>query len=294
AVDGRTAASIRDADAAVEGALGQAYQLVTAQGANGSAAPPAAVLRVPPWVEADRANLAALAAAPNLDPHDATRAWMTARWIVRLARTNSRTYFASFGVRGAAFLIDLLLVTVPAVVAWFYIVATTSGSINDLIGSEAVNAALFGYTALALLYFVLAEGFFGTTLGKRMLGLRVRARDLGAPGPIAVLLRNLPKLGTLTLLGVFGVFVVILIQRGATIAIPISSSLNLAISASYPIVGFLVGGLALLGGISALVMFLTPERQRFGDLLADTFVLAAPSSPSEVPGAVPSAGAPFG
>ena len=107
---------------------------------------------------------------------------MTARWIVRLARTSSRRYFASFGHRGAAYLIDLLLVTVPAALAWYYIVAATSGSITDLIGSEAVNAALFGYTALALLYFVLAEGFYGATVGKWLLGLRVRARGLGPPG----------------------------------------------------------------------------------------------------------------
>ena len=93
-------------------------------------------------------------------------------------------------------------------------------------------------------------------------------------------------------MGVFGIFVVILIQRGETIAIPLTGNLNLAINASYPIVGLITAGLALLGAISAVAMYLTPERQRFGDLLADTFVLAAPSTPSAAP-AAPSAAAPF-
>ena len=278
AVEGRVPESVRDAHAAVEGALEQAYALAAT--AQDGPRPRGAVeaLGVPAWVEADRTNLAALARSRNLDPLDATRAWLTARWIVRFARSASRRFFGSFGMRGAAFLLDLGLLTAPAIALWYYLVATTSGNVNDLLSSVPINAALFGYTSLALLYFVLGESFLGTTVGKWAFGLRVRARQLAWPGPRAVLLRNLPKLATLTLLGVLGIFVVILVQRGATIAISLPGGLDLAVNAGYPIVGFLIVGLGVLGAISGVSMHFTPERQRFGDLLADTWVVVAPAT----------------
>jgi uncharacterized membrane protein/uncharacterized RDD family membrane protein YckC len=276
AVEGRVADSVRDSHAAVEAALGQAYALAATAQDGTAARDPVAVLGVPTWVEADRSNLAALSQSPRLDPLDATRAWLTARWIVRFARLASRRFFGSFGVRGAAFLLDLGLVTAPAIVLWYYLVATTSGNVNDLLGSVPINAALFGYTSFALLYFVLGEGFLGTTVGKWAFGLTVRARGLAWPGPRAVLLRNLPKLATLTLLGVLGIFVIILVQRGATIAISLPGGFDLAVNAGYPIVGLLMVGLAVLGALSGVAIHFTPERQRFGDLLADTWVVVAP------------------
>jgi uncharacterized membrane protein/uncharacterized RDD family membrane protein YckC len=294
AVEGRVGASVRDAHLAVEAALDQAYTLAASDGSETRARDPVAVLGIPPWVEADRTNLAALARSPRLDPLDSTRAWLTARWIVRLARESSRRFFGSFGTRGAAFLLDLLLLTAPAIVVWYYLVASTSGSVNDLLASVPINAALFGFTSLALLYFVLLEGSVGTTFGKWALGLQVRARGLAWPGPRAVLLRNLPKLATLTLLGVLGVFVVILVQRGATIAITLPGGVALAVNAGYPIVALLTAGLAVLGALSGLAMHFTPERQRFGDLLADTWVVVTPASPRVVRRARASAPAPSG
>jgi uncharacterized membrane protein/uncharacterized RDD family membrane protein YckC len=280
ALEGRVRDCVQDAHAAVEGALGQAYALAAHAEGVGRAREPVGALGVPTWVEADRTNLAALARSPTMDPLDSTRAWLTARWLVRFARVASRRFFGSFGVRGAAFLLDLGILTAPAVVLWYYLVATTSGNVNDLLGSVPINAGLFGYTSFALLYFVLAEGAFGTTVGKWVFGLEVRARGLVPAGPRAVLLRNLPKLSTLTLLGVLGIFVVILVQRGATIAIALPGGINLAVNAGYPIIGFLIAGLAVLGGISGVAMHFTPERQRVGDLLADTWVvLAAPTAP---------------
>ena len=84
AVEGR-GRSVRDAHGAVEGALGQAYTLAAAEGDTR----PAPARRC--WGclrgrgrpgESRRPR-----ASPTLDPLDATRAWLTARWIVRFART---------------------------------------------------------------------------------------------------------------------------------------------------------------------------------------------------------------
>ena len=276
AVEGRVSESVRDSHAAVEGALDQAYTLAASCAVGAIARDPWAGLGVPTWVEADRTNLAALARSPKLDPLDATRAWMTARWIVLFARSSSRPFFGSFAARAAAFLLDLVLLTAPAVVVWYCLVATTSGTVASLLGSIPINAALFGYTSLGLLYFAFAEMGEGATFGKWVLGLRVRARGLAPPGPRAALLRSLPKLATLTLVGVLGIFVVILVQRGSTIPVALPGGLDLAVNAGYPIVGLLLIGLAILGGISGLAMHFTPERQRVGDLLADTWVVRAP------------------
>jgi len=292
AVEGRAEASVRDAHRAVEGAFDQAFLLAAAERGDARGPGPANSLGVPPWVEADRTNLAALARSPDLHPLDATRAWMTARWIVRFTRAVSRRYFATFASRAAAFLIDLVLLTAPAVVLWYYVVATTSGTAADLLSSVAVNAALFGYTSLALLYFVLAEALLGTTAGKWIVGLRVRARGLAWPGPLSVLVRNLPKLAALTYVGVLGVFVVILLQRGVTIPIAAPGGAFVVLAAGTVFLIVLVVGLVVLGGISWVAMHFTPERQRFGDLIADTWVVRAPASPRVVRRAVRSAPAP--
>ena len=145
---------------------------------------------------------------------------------------------------------------------------------NDLLGSVPINAALFGYTSLALLYFVLGETFYGTTLGKWPSVSASGRAGSGPPGhrrppaqPPEALDAHAPRR--------LGIFVVILVQRGATIAISLTGGVDLAINAGYPIVAFLLFGLAVLGAISGVAMHFTPERQRFGDLLADTWVVLA-------------------
>jgi len=51
--------------------------------------------------------------------------------------------------------------------------------------------------------------------------------------------------------------------------------------------------LAILGAMSAIAMHFTPERQRLGDLLADTWVVRSPAtSGAPAPVAAPSARAP--
>ncbi|MCI4354301.1 MAG: RDD family protein, partial [Thermoplasmata archaeon] len=292
AVEGRIGPSIRDAEGAVEAALRQSHSLLMAErGTTGGDASP--WLGAPAWLEADRTNLAALARRTEFHPADATRAWMTARWIVRFARSASRRCFASVYARGVAFLIDLALLTAPAVLLWYYVVATTTGSLSDLLGSIPVNAALFAFTSLGLVYFVLAESFFATTVGKMIVGLRVRSRELTPPGPLAVLVRSLPKLAPLTIVGVFLILAIILAVRGSTVSVSLPGGVGVSVNAVLPVIGYLAAALAVVGGISALVMHYTPERQRVGDVLADTWVVRTPpTAPSAA--RAPPATAPFG
>ena len=290
-VEGRPAPAIRDAEAAVERAIGRAHALLAAeQGAPLDGAAP--WLGAPAWLEADRTNLAALARREEFHPADATRAWMTARWIVRFARSASRRCFPSVVVRGVAFLIDLTLLTLPALLVWYYVVATSTGSLSDLLGSIAINAALFGYTSLGLLYFVVAESSFSTTLGKLIVGVRVRSRELTPPGPKAVLVRSLPKIVPLTTVGLFLILATVVAFRGNVVSISIALGVGISVNALAAVLGYLVAALAVIAGISAVAMHYTPERQRLGDLLADTWVVRTPARAAAV--RAPGPPAPFG
>ena len=84
--------------------------------------------------------------------------------------------------RGAAFLIDTLLVSMV---------------VGLLLGDKAPLATVVAATLGAdFVYFALAEGITGTTLGKRLFGLRVvRAGDGRPCGPLAAVVRTALRLG---------------------------------------------------------------------------------------------------
>jgi uncharacterized RDD family membrane protein YckC len=79
---------------------------------------------------------------------------------------------------------------------------------KGLFVTDPLCIAFFGVMAL---YFVLLEGLVGTTLGKRVLGLRVRRVEGGKPGLVRGCLRNLLRL--VDGLPVFGILGIVLILR---------------------------------------------------------------------------------
>jgi uncharacterized RDD family membrane protein YckC len=245
-------------------------------------------LPVPGWVVSDQANLDAVARAGTSDGREGFRAWLTARWLVLLARDLSVRRFASVGARSAAYLIDLALVTAPAVVVWAVVAFVTPGDLADLLTSVPFNATIYGFVALAFLYGVVMETVTGSSVGKRLLGLVVRDRKLRPPGFMTVLVRNVSLLPGLTVLGVGGAIAVAFglktgVLGSVTVAgIPISGGLLVAVG----VVVFVVGGVGLLGALGVLVIVSTSERQRLGDLLAGTWVVRAPSVPSPPAGTV--------
>ena len=84
-------------------------------------------------------------------------------------------------VRGSAFLIDSFLASLVAAV---------------ILGGQAplVNIVLVTL-AVEFVYFAVSEGVLGTTLGKRLFGLRVVRADDGRPcGPLAAVVRTLLRL----------------------------------------------------------------------------------------------------
>jgi uncharacterized membrane protein/uncharacterized RDD family membrane protein YckC len=236
-------------------------------------------LPVPGWVVSDQANLDAVARAGTSDGREGFRAWLTARWLVYLGRDLDRRRFGSVRARSVAYLIDLVVVTVPAAIVWGVVAFVTPGNLNDLLNSVPFSATIYGFVALAFLYAVLVETVTGTSVGKRTLGLEVRDRKLRSPGFMAALVRNVSLLPALTVIGIGGSLAVAFALRGSLLASVTVAGLPLpgGFLATVAVIVFVVGGVGLFGALGVVVIVSTPERQRLGDLLAGTWVVRAAS-----------------
>ncbi len=227
----------------------------------------------PPWVEADQANLDALARAPDVGARDAWRAHLTARHLVRVGRQIGRRRFGTTFQRSAAFVIDLLFMVSPAAVGWFFLSATLPGTATDILNSAAFNAAAFAYAAYAFVYFVVAESIWGTTVGKMLLRLRVRDRALRPVRPVPVMVRDLPKLLPLSIVGFGGAVATLLAVKGGTVAGAGGLDLPAQIFAVAFLVLFIAFGVGLCGLASFIAIYASSENQRLGDYLAGTWVI---------------------
>ena len=158
-----------------------------------------------------------------------------------------------------------------------------SGGFSDALANVPFNAAIFGFIAWAFLYFVLAETFWGTTVGKRLLGLEVRERSLAPPSGLSSLVRNTTVLPLLTVVGI-GVAIALTfgLKAGTSATITLGGvALPVGLLALVGVLSFVLGGVALLGAGAVVPIAATSERQRLGDLWADTWVVRrGPSSPS--------------
>ena len=303
-LDGRLSESLRDSAAASRAAVAQTRDLL----GLGSTADdrPWQDLPVPGWIVADQSNLDSSARAGTEDGREGFRSWRTARWLVWIAHDLGLRRFATIGARVAAFLIDLALVTAPAVLVWGAMLVTMHGGFSDALSNVAFNAAIFGFIAGAFLYLVLAETFWGTTVGKRLLGLEVRERAFAKPSGLSSLVRNTTVLPLLTVVGI-GVAVAVAfgIKTGTSNTLTLGGvALPTGLLALVSVLSFVVGGVALFGVGAVVLIVATTDRQRLGDLWAGTWVVrrlppaptggatrseaAATTAPPTPPGAGPS------
>ncbi|MCI4330922.1 MAG: DUF1614 domain-containing protein [Thermoplasmata archaeon] len=229
-------------------------------------------LPVATWVVADQRNLDAVARSGTKDPREAFRAWLTARWLVGVSRELGRERFASLGTRSFAFLGDLALLLVPSVLAWIYVSKAVPGSVGHVLGSPLFNAAALALPAYGFLYFTVAEGMWGATVGKSLFGLRVTDRALSAVPWENVMVRNLPKLIPLTVLDLGGSLLVLALLRGVGGALGSTSAIG-ADAAVVILVAFLAVGVGVSGVASALTIHASSESQRVGDFFAGTWVV---------------------
>ena len=272
-LDGRLGDALEGSAAASRSAVAQTRRLLDLPAAPDDR--PWQGLGVPGWVVADQANLESSARSGTTDGREGFRAWLTARWMVLIARDLGQRRFATLGARIAAFLIDLAIVTLPAVAVWAAILVTIPGSLVTALSNVGFNAAIFGFIAWSFLYFVLLETFVGTTVGKRLLGLEVRERSLEPPTGLAALVRNTTVLPVLTVIGI-GVALALAfgVKNGSSAPVTLAGivlpSGLLVLAAT---LAFVLGGILLLGTGALLFIAATAERQRLGDLWAGTWVV---------------------
>jgi uncharacterized RDD family membrane protein YckC len=226
-------------------------------------------------VVSDQANLDAAARAGSTDGREGFRAWLTSRWLVYLGRDLGQRRFGTMGARSLGFVLDLIIVTIPAVAIWTLIALATPGDLDRLLSSLAFNAAIYGFISLAFLYLVLSETLTGRSLGKRGLKLVVRDRALRPIGFVSALLRNSTVLPILTVVGIAGAIgVAFALKAGSLSSVTIAGiPLPGGLLALAGVIVFLIAGVGLLGALALLVIALTNERQRLGDLLAGTWVV---------------------
>ncbi|HLM92166.1 MAG TPA: RDD family protein [Thermoplasmata archaeon] len=249
-------------------------------------------LPVPGWVVSDFANLEATAAAGSSDGRESYRGWLTARLLVGISVELGSQRLATAGSRTIAFLIDLALVTAPAALLWAVLAVHSTGGLQGTISSVPYNAAIYGYISLAFVYFVVSETVYGTTVGKRLCGLSVRQRQLGAPRLSAILVRNAFRLPVVSVVGVvLGAAVAILVASLTPSSVAVDGfTLPAGIFATVSLLVATALGVGLLGIVGFLTISVTSERQRWGDLAAGTWVVREPIRTSVGPGAVPAPG----
>jgi uncharacterized RDD family membrane protein YckC len=157
---------------------------------------------------------------------------------------------ASIGERAAAFFIDLALITAAVIILSLSVRIIAGVGLHARLAVAIVALIAF---LVRTLYFVRFElAWQGSTPGKRAIGLRVIDRNGGPLEPSAVITRN--------------------IMREVETFLPLGALL--AVNA--PGTGWEKLGFTLWLLLLAAVPFVAPQRQRIGDFLAGTAVIAVP------------------
>jgi uncharacterized RDD family membrane protein YckC len=168
------------------------------------------------------------------------------------------------GERAAAFVLDAVFLLI-AVIALTLMASAAAGALAGL-GALGLKANLSSVMMIVWLlgFFLLRNGYFvlfeftprAATPGKRILGLRVAARDGGRLTAEAVFARNA--------------------MREIEVFLPLTFLLASGVGATDPIGGWLVLlGILWTGGFALFPLF-NRDRLRIGDLVAGTWVVKSP------------------
>ncbi len=247
-------------------------------------------LPVAPYVANDYRNLIESATEPSPSPREAFRTLSMATQFVQLGRDLARLRFAAPGRRAWAAVLDLLVVTAPALALWICLAFTQTGGLTAILTGLPFNLAVFGYVGYALLYYVVFDALFGVTVGKWLFHLAVTDRAYARPTWLQSFVREAPKAVPVYAIGELGAPGLLFLLRAS------SSSLS-AFGIEYVFTGAVLIGFAALVVAAALALggvqvTRDSERQRLGDRWASTRVVdrrgttpawGATRAPSAVP-----------
>jgi uncharacterized RDD family membrane protein YckC len=168
------------------------------------------------------------------------------------------------GERAAAFLLDaVFIVTILVVLSFltFFAFSAAAALANEKdrqsLGGAMMIVWLLGFFLLRNFYFTIFElGGRAATLGKRVMGLRVAARDGGRLTAEAVFVRNA--------------------MREIEVFLPLTFLVASGVGAANPVGGALMLlGLGWTGGFALFPLF-NRDRLRVGDFVAGTWVVKSP------------------
>ncbi len=160
---------------------------------------------------------------------------------------------AAASERAAAFLIDAAIIVGSLLAFTIALGILALATHQVLIGSLVVITWLLGFFALRNFYFIAFELRPGAaTPGKRLVGLRVAARNGGALTADAVFARNA--------------------MREIEVYLPLSFLLQHAVGVD----GFIVSAGLIWSGVFALFPLFNRDRLRVGDFVAGTWVVRSP------------------
>ncbi|MCI4347392.1 MAG: RDD family protein [Thermoplasmata archaeon] len=229
-------------------------------------------LPVAPYVRNDYRNLVSAADQAVSTPREGVRAMAMASQFVRLGRDLSRLRFAPLGRRAWAMVVDLTVVTAPAVVLWSLLSRTLSGSPTAILSGLPFNLAVFAYIAYAALYFVVSDALFGATLGKVLLRLKVIDRSQARPTVLQSLLRESPKAVPLFVIGELGGPAILYLARSNSASIS-TRGLSVGLFTGASLLGLVIVIVILALAVGAVQVARDSERQRLGDRWASTWVV---------------------
>ena len=198
------------------------------------------------------------AAAPQAPAPPEVREFVTPEGV------DLRLRIGGAGERAAAFILDAVFLLI-AVIALTFLASAAAGALAGL-GALGLKNNLSSVMLIVWLlgFFVLRNGYFvlfeftprAATPGKRILGLRVAARDGGRLTAEAIFARNA--------------------MREIEVFLPLTFLLASGIGATDPIGGWLVLlGLTWTGGFALFPLF-NRDRLRIGDMVAGTWVVKSP------------------
>ncbi|HMK45384.1 MAG TPA: RDD family protein [Methanocella sp.] len=142
-------------------------------------------------------------------PEDVKKVCAAERSPDEIAVCYARTYLsslerASFWRRAAAYSIDLI-VTLITLIATLFVLTVFFPWLRQTPGPDSLRGVIFTIAIIAYYtcYFIVQEGWFGRTIGKRVMGIKVLKTNAARIGFREALLRNLT-----TVIG-FPIFIVI-------------------------------------------------------------------------------------
>ncbi|MFW5953213.1 MAG: DUF1614 domain-containing protein [Candidatus Natronoplasma sp.] len=112
---------------------------------------------------------------------EAKKDLLTGRLLRRSIRNRLSEVYTSFLRRFLAYLLDLVLLGIPFILLFFYILLDAISPGSQMVISEPVFLAVLSLaTSIQFIYFTLTEWYFGRSLGKAVVGLRVLDDDLNS------------------------------------------------------------------------------------------------------------------